>query len=168
MKRITAILMALIIILLMAGCAGDTDTYLYISKDNDWSIKMPKEFIKDKEQSDELMKFYEITFKTESEPTFIISEVIDEKLEINEATLKEEFELDNYIHVNRYDNIDIQGIGTAYGALVSDEATRTTMMYHRLKHKDKVISFIFYWKDNFSIEEEAKAKAIISTFKGLK
>ena len=168
MRRIVTSLMILILIFLVTGCAGETDTYLHKSKDGDWSIKMPKEFTQDKEESDEQMKSYTVTFKTESEPVLVVNEVIDEKLEINEDILKEEFSLDNYIHVERYDTIDIKGIGKAYGALVLDEATGMTMMYHRLKYKDKVISFIFYWKDGFSLEQEAKAKAIISTFKSLK
>jgi len=168
MKRIFLMLITMAMILLMAGCTGDTNTYLYESKDNDWSIRIPKEFTKEKEESDEQIKSYTITFKSENEPTLIINEIVDEKIVINEDVLKEELSLDSYLHAERFDTIDIQGIGKAYGALVSDEAINYTMLYHRLKHKDKVISFIFYWKDGFSIEEEAKAKAIISTLKSMK
>jgi hypothetical protein len=45
MKRIIAALMALVLILMMAGCVVKTDTYLYKSNDGDWSIKMPSEFV---------------------------------------------------------------------------------------------------------------------------
>lgn len=168
MKRIAAAVMAVVLILLMAGCTGNSDTYLYKSKAGDWSIEIPKEFVKDKEESDEQLNSHTVSFKTESEPILVINEVIDEKFEISEEKLKEEFALDNYLHVERYETIDIQDVGKAYGALVSDEATGMTMMYYRLKHKDKIISIIFYRKNGFSLEQEAKAKAMIGTFKGLK
>lgn len=168
MKRIASVVVALILVFLAAGCAGETDTYLYTGRDGDWSIGIPKEFSQDKEEYDEQMKSHTVTFKTESEFVLVINEIIDEKLEINEDTLKEELSMDNLFHVERFDTIDIQGVGKAYGALVSDEVTKMTMMYHRLKYKDKAISFIFHGKNGFSVEQEAEAKAIISTFKDKK
>lgn len=168
MRRIAAAVMAAVLVFLAAGCAGNSDRSLYKSKDGDWSIRMPKEFTQEKEEVDEQLKSYTVTFRTENEPVFIINEIVDEKIEINEEKLKEEFSLDNYLHVERYETVDIENVGKAYGALVSDEATETSMLYYRMKYKDKAISFIFYWKDNFSLEQEAEAKAIMSTFKGLK
>ncbi|KUO70614.1 MAG: hypothetical protein APF77_17595 [Clostridia bacterium BRH_c25] len=168
MRRITAAIMAFILIFLAAGCAGKSDTYLYTSKDEDWSVNMPKEFIKDKEESDEQLKSNTISFKTENESFLAINEITDEKIEISEEILKEEMEEDHYLKVERYDTIEIKNIGKAYGAVVSDEATGMAMLYYRLKYKDKAVSFIFYRKASFSTEQEAKAIATISTFKGLK
>jgi len=51
---------------------------------------------------------------------------------------------------------------------VFDKATNTAMMYHRLKYKDKVISFISHYKNDFTDEQEAKVKSIISSLKILK
>ena len=168
MRRVPAIITASILILLAAGCIKEADTYQYKGRDRDWSIDMQKEFAQSKEEYDEELKSHTVTFKTESDLFFVINEIVDEKLEINQDRIKEELSLDDYIKAERYDNIDIPDVGTAYGALVSDEATGTAMMYHRLRYKDKVISFIFHYKNDLSDEHEAKAKAIIGSFKGLK
>ena len=168
MRRVLAIVAASILILLAAGCIKEADTYLCKGRDGDWSIDMQKDFTKSKEEYDEELKSYTITFKTENDLFFVINEIIDEKLEINQERIKEELSLDDYMKVERYDNIDIPDVGTAYGALVFDEATGTAMMYHRLRYKDKVISFIFHHNNDFSDEHEAKAKAIIGSFKVLK
>ncbi len=168
MRRVLAIVAASILILLAAGCIKEADTYLCKGRDGDWSIDMQKDFTKSKEEYDEELKSYTITFKTENDLFFVINEIIDEKLEINQDRIKEELSLDDYMKAERYDNIDIPDIGTAYGALVFDEATGTDMMYHRLRYKDKVISFISHYKNDFTDEQEAKVKSIISSFKGLK
>jgi hypothetical protein len=114
------------------------------------------------------LKSYTVSFKTESESFLAINELVDENIVINEEKLKEELAEDNYIHVEKYDTIDIKNIGKAYGVFVTDEAIGMAMMYYRLKYKDKAISFIFYRKGGFSPEHESKAKAMMSTFKGLK
>ncbi|HRS20304.1 MAG TPA: hypothetical protein P5510_00980 [Clostridia bacterium] len=168
MRRVLVIIMASILILLAAGCIKEADTYLFKGRDGDWSIDMQKEFTKSKEESDEQLKSYTVTFKTESDLYFIINEMTDEKLEINQDRIKEELSLDEYLQVERYDSIDIPDVGTAYGALVFDKATNTAMMYHRLKYKDKVISFISHYKNDFTDEQEAKVKSIISSLKILK
>ncbi|MHB1392698.1 MAG: hypothetical protein ACYCYE_06400 [Clostridia bacterium] len=168
MKRFIAALTALVLIFALAGCAAESNTYLYESKDGDWSIKIPKEFVKDKEESDEQLKSYTVSFKTESESYLAINEIVDEKLEISEEKLKEELAEDHYLKVLKYETLDIKGVGKAYGAMVTDEATGMAMMYYRMKHKDKAVSFVFYRKVGFSPEQEAKAKEMIKTFKGLK
>lgn len=168
MKRVTAIFMAIIMIFLVTGCSGSTDTYLYKSKDGDWSIRMPKEFTKDKEETDEQLKSSTVSFKTDGESFLAINELVDEKFEITEEKLKEELSEDHYLKVQRFDTVAVKGVGNAYGATITDEATGMAMMYYRLKYKDKAISFIFYRKAAFSPEQEAKAIATISTFKGLK
>ncbi len=168
MKRIIAAILAVMLVFMMAGCAAESDTYLYTSKDGDWSIKMPKEFIKDKEDANDELKSYTISFKTESESFLAINEILDEKLEISEEKLKEELAEDHYLKILKYETLDLKGAGKAYGAMVTDEATGMAMMYYRLKHKDKAVSFIFYRKVGFSPEQEAKGKEMIRTFKGLK
>jgi len=168
MKRFTAALAALVLVLALAGCAAESNTNLYQSKDGDWSIMMPKEFVKDKEEADEQLKSYTVSFKTESESFLAINEIVDEKLEISEEMLKEELAEDHYLKILKYETIDIKGAGKAYGAMVTDEATGMAMMYYRLKYKDKAVSFIFYRQAGFSAEQEAKGKAMIGTFKGLK
>jgi len=166
MRRFTAAFMALVLIFALAGCTAQATTYLYEGKDGDWSIKLPKEFVKDKEEANEQLKSYTVNFKTESESFMAINELIDEKLEITEEKLKEELAEDHYLHVEKYESVDIEGIGKAYGALVTDEATGMSMLYYRLKHKNKAVSFIIYRKGKFSAEQENKAKEMLKTFKG--
>lgn len=168
MKRITAVLMAFILIFIVTGCVKKSDTYLFANKDKSWSINMPNEFVKDKEEADEQQKSNTTYFKTENESFLVISEIKDEKLEINEEILKAELEEDNYLKVERYNTVEIKEIGKAYGAIVTDEATGMSMMYYRLKYKDNAVSFILYRKGAFTVEQEAKVIAMISTFKGLK
>lgn len=168
MRRITAAFLALILVFMVSGCVKKSDTYLYTNKDKSWSMNIPNEFVKDKEEADEQQKTSTTYFKTENESYFVISEIIDEKLEINEETLKAELEEDHYLKVSRFDTVEIKDIGKAYGAVVSDEATGMTMLYYRLKYKDNAVSFILYRKGAFTPEQEAKGIAMISTFKGLK
>lgn len=168
MKSITAAIVAIVLIITAAGCSAEPDANLYTARDGDWSIKLPKEFIKEKEESDEALKSNTVSFKTENESFLAINEITDESLEINEEIMKEELENDHYLKVERYDTIEIKSVGKAYGAMVSDEATGMAMMYYRLKYKDKAVSFIFYRKGAFSPEQEAKAITVLSTFKGLK
>jgi|GEM_PF-853778 len=168
MKRITAVLLALIFVLSATGCVNKANTYEFKNKDNNWSIDVPKEFVKDKEEADEQQKAFTTYFKTENETTLVISEIKDEKLVIDEAALKEELEQDHYIKVERYNTIEIKNAGKAYGAIVTDEATGMTMMYYRLKYEDDAVSFIMYRKGAFTPEQEAKAIAMLSTFKGMK
>lgn len=168
MKKVIAAILAVMLIISVTGCAKKSDTYVYKNKDNSWSIKMPNEFVKDREEADEQQKTSSVYFKTEKETYLVISETKDEKLEINEEKLKEELEGDDYIKVSRYDTIEIKNVGKAYGAVLTDEATSMSMLYYRLKYKDSAISFILYRKGAFAAEQEAKAIAMISTFKGLK
>jgi predicted small lipoprotein YifL len=168
MKRVIAAILALMLIFSVTGCVKKSDTYVYKDKDNSWSIKVPNEFIKDREETDEQQKTNSVYFKTEKETYLVINEIKDEKLEINEEKLKEELEVDDYIKVSRYDTVEIKNVGKAYGAVLTDEATNMSMLYYRLKYKDSAVSFILYRKGAFAPEQEAKAIAMISTFKGLK
>jgi hypothetical protein len=163
MKRITAAIMAVVLLLMLAGCTADT--YLYASRDGDWSIKIPKEFKKEKEEAYEELKSYSVTYKTENESYLVINEMIDEKLVINEETLKEEIAEINYFHAEGYNTLDIEGFGKAYGVLVFDESIGTTMLYYRLKHKDKAISFIIYRQGSFTADQIKKGADMIGTFK---
>ena len=166
MKRVTAALLVFILMFTAAGCVKKSNTYLFQNKDKSWSIDMPNEFVKDREELDEQQKAVTTHFKTENETFLVISELRDEKLEVNEELLKAEMESDNYLKVERYNTVDIKDIGKAYGALVTDEVTGMSMIYYRMKHKDNVISFIIYRKGAFTVEQEAKAIAMLGTFKG--
>lgn len=168
MRRITAVLLALVFVISATGCVNNANTYVFKNKDNSWSIDMPKEFVKDKEEADEQQKTLTTYFKTENDTTLVISEITDEKLVIDEEALKAELELDHYLVAERFDTIEIKDIGKAYGAIVRDEATGVTMMYYRLKHGDNAVSFIIYRKGAFTPEQEAKAIAMLCTFKALK
>lgn len=166
MRRFIAAFTALVLIFALVGCAADT--YSYKSKDGDWSIMIPKEFTKDKEETNEQLKSYTVTYKTENDSVLVINEMIDEKLEINEEKLKEEIAEGNYLHAESYSTIDIEGFGKAYGVMVSDEAIGTSMMYYRLKLKDKAISFIIHRQGSFSAEQTKKGEEMIKTFKVIK
>lgn len=166
MKRIAAAVMTLILLFLTAGCAANT--YLYKSRDEDWSIKIPKEFVKDNEQYDEDLKYSTVSFKTEKESFLTINDMVDEKIEISEESLKEELSIDHNFVIEKYDTIDIKDVGKAYGAVVHDEVTAMDMIYYRLKYKDKAVSIILYRSGEFAEEQILKAKKMIGTFKGLK
>lgn len=163
MKRITAAIMAIVLLLTVTGCT--TNTYRYESKDGDWSIEIPKEFKQEKEEANAELKSYSVTFKTESDSYLVINEMIDEKLEINEEKLKEEIAEGGHLIAEGYKTLDIKGFGKAYGVVVSDEITATTMLYYRLKHKDKAVSFIIYRTGSFTPDHIKKADEMILTFK---
>jgi len=168
MKRITALLLAIALILSLSGCIQKKNTFTFKNRDSSWSMEIPKEFVKDKEVNDDQQKALNTYFKTENGITLIINETKDEELEINEELIIEEIGIDPYIKVDRYDTIEIKDVGKAYGAVVKDNATGVAMLYYRLKHGDNAISFILHRKGSFTPEQEAKATAMISTFKGIK
>lgn len=168
MKKIVVVVMTVILVFMLSGCTDQSDTYLYKSKDKDWSIRIPKEFKQVKEETDEQYNIHSVTFNSQSTAVLVINEYTDEELEINEDTLKEELEQDDYFKVERYENIDLGDTGKFYGALVTDEATNMAMMYYRIKYNDKAISFIAYRKLGFPQAEEESIRAMLSTFKGIK
>lgn len=167
MRRVAAAVMAVVMLFLLAGCGEGSNTYLYESKDKDWSVRIPKEFELEKEEADEQLKSYNVTFKSENDWTLVINEMVDAEFVLNEDALKQELSEDHYLKVEQYENMDIEGVGKAYGALVTDNATGMGMMYYRVKHKDKVVSFIAYKKLGFPAAEEARIKSMVTTFKGL-
>lgn len=167
MRKIISVFMVIVLLFLMAGCIKESDEYLYESKDKDWSIMLPKEYIIDKEDSIEEYKSFTTYFKTKEGPSLAINEIIDENIEVNEEELKKEIALDNYYQVDTYETLSIQDFGVAYGAMLFDTVSASTIMYYRLKHEDKVVSFIFTWENECSIEQEAEAKTVISTFKSM-
>lgn len=167
MKRIAAAFMAIVLLFMISACSSASGTYLYKSKDGDWSINMPKEFIKDKEESNEGEKSYTVTFKTENETYLAINEKIDADLQLSEETIKEEMELDHYLEVSRYETIDLKGGNKAYGVVLNDKATGMSIIYYRIKNNEKVISYMLYRKGGFTVQQEAKAQKMISSFKAL-
>ncbi len=168
MKKTVAMILAIVLILSISGCIIKKDTYMFQNSDKSWHIEIPNEFVKDSEEADEQQKMFTVRFKTENGTTFVISEMEDEKIEISEELLRKELEEDQYIKVSGYDVIEVKDIGKAYGASVKDNATGTAMLYYRLRYGDKVVSFILYHWGSLTAEQEAKAKEIISTFRGTK
>jgi len=167
MRRIAAVFIASAMLLILAGCADKSDTYVYKSKDKDWSVSIPKEFKQSGEELNEEYNTYNVSFESENGTTLVISETVNKELELSEDTIREELEEDHYLKVEQYETLDIEGTGKVYGAMVSDQATGMGMMYYRVKHGDKVVSFIAYKKLGFPAAEEARIKGMVTTFKGL-
>lgn len=165
MKRIAALILAMVLLISAAGCSGSAKTFEYTSAEGDWSIRIPTEFTKDKESKDEETQAFITEFKNESGTYMTINELIDKDTEIGPDTIKKEIGDDNYIHIEKEDVIEHNKLGKIYGAHVHDDATQMTMLYYRLRHKDKIVSVIVYKKAEFSEEEEKQVREMIKSVK---
>lgn len=165
MKRIAALIMVMVLLISAAGCAGNAKTFDYNSTEGDWRVRIPKEFVKDKESKDEQAQSVTIEFKNESGTYLTINELIDKEMEVGPDTIKNEIGNDSYMHIEKEDTVEHEKLGKIYGAHVHDDTTQMTMLYYRLRHKDKIVSFIVYKKAEFTEEEEKQVREMIKSVK---
>ncbi|MFZ5969448.1 MAG: hypothetical protein ACOYVK_19995 [Bacillota bacterium] len=166
MKRFSLLCMVLILIFVFSGCQKD-NYFTYKSDDNDWSMKIPKTFQKESEETIAEIKLKMIVFKDNKGKTFSINEIIDPDMEISEESLKIEMEADTYLKPERTEIMDVEGFGKIYGVLFEDHATESNVWYYRVRLDDKVTSFAIYQKSKFTFEEETEIKSFLSTLKKL-
>lgn len=168
MMRVKEIGWLMAILFLLAGCSPGQDTLIYKGADGDWSIALPKTFQKEKEDKNDLLHMDLVIFKDDAGRILNIGEIRDPHMEVSEEALKAEIALDSYLHLERTETIDVKGIGKIYGALIEDHSTARTMLYYKVRLGEKVLTFILYQKDEFTLEEEAQVKGMITTLKKLK
>lgn len=165
LKKILIIILAVIMVVSMSGC-GKQEGFLYESMDKEWSIEVPNEYTNDQEEKKD--GFYFISYKNEKGGIFSINEIVDKDTVVNEESIEKDLGGDSYLHVERKETLDVEGIGKIYGILIKDHSTNGYMFYYKLRINDKIINFVIYEKRGFTAEEEAKIKNMIGNIKILK
>ncbi|MBB6217671.1 hypothetical protein HNQ80_003794 [Anaerosolibacter carboniphilus] len=168
MRKMGVVAVLMMLFVLLSGCGESGEYFTYKGLDEDWSIQLPKTFEKANEEKNEQLKMSLTIFKDNQGRILNIGEILDSSIEVNEETLKEEVALDSYLHLERTETIDLKSVGTLYGALIEDHSTGQFMLYYKLKLEDKVLTFILQQKEEFTLEEEAKVKSMMTTLKKLK
>ncbi len=164
MKKFSAVI--LVILILISGCAKNDSTFSYESIDKEWSIEIPNQYKKDKEEVED--DFYHISYRDEEGGIFSITEVVDRDKVLNEESIEAELKGDSYFHMERKEVLDIEGIGKVYGGLIEDHATRGYMLYYKLRINDRIISLLTHKKQPFTLGEEGRVKSMIGNIKILK
>lgn len=167
MKKIKAAVWILLSMVLITGCAAQKDYFLYTSVDKDWSMQIPKTYEKNMEENDETLKVYMKAFKNNKGTVLNIMEMPDEGVKIaSEEYIQEELAaIDDYLHLERLETINLEKVGKIYGAQVEDHATNSYMFMYKWNHNNKLISVMVYQMRPFTLEEEAQVKHLISTIK---
>ena len=159
------IVLIITIVASMSGCTKN-EVILYESIDKEWSIEVPNEYTKDQEQNKD--GSYYISYKNEKGGIFSINEIVDKDTVVNEENIVKDLGEDSYLHIERKETLDVEGIGKIYGILIKDHSTNGYMFYYKLRINDKVINLLIYQKNGFTVEEEAKIKSMIGNIKILK
>jgi len=166
LKKLLTGILILAMLISLAGCnKKDVDVY-YESLDKEWSMEIPKEYKKDKEETKD--GFYHISYKNENSGLFSITEILDEDTTVDEENLEADLGEDSYLHIVRKETLDVAGIGKIYGLLIEDHSTGGHMLYYKLRINDKIVNILTYKKQPFTLEEEAKIKSMIGNIKILK
>lgn len=137
----------------------------FVSKEEDWSITLLEGMEKLEEEPLEDVGGLITYYKKPGYAKLVISEFLMPDMELTEETVKNEVEADSYFTAERFESIEVNGVGTYYGAVLKDNAVNTYNLHYNIKHGDKVISFTLYKQTPFTIEEEAAFKASLSTIK---
>ena len=166
-KKMKVVLWILLGIVMVTGCAAQKDYFVYTGLEKDWSMQIPIAYEAHMEENNEAFKIYMKTFKNSKGTILNIMEVPDEGEKIaSEAYIKEELSsVDDYLHLERFETIDLQNVGKIYGALVEDHATQSYMLMYKWNHNNQLISVMIYQNKPFTLEEEAQIKNTISTIK---
>ncbi|MDF2548701.1 MAG: hypothetical protein K0R93_3599 [Anaerosolibacter sp.] len=167
MRKISVAAVLMMLFVLLSGCGEKAEVFTYKGLDGDWSIQIPNTFEKTNEEKNDQLNMSLTIFQDDQGRMINIGEILDPTIEVNEEALKEEIALDSYLILERTETIDIKGVGTLYGALLEDHSTEQFMFYYKLKLEDKVVTFIIQQKKEFTFEEEAKVKSMMTTLKKL-
>ncbi|MTI55435.1 hypothetical protein [Geosporobacter ferrireducens] len=167
MKKKKAALLIFLAVFLITGCTAKKDYFVYTGVEKDWSMQIPISYEDHMEENNETFKIYMKAFKNNKGTVLNIMEMPDEGEKIaSEEHIKEELSsVDDYLHLERLETIDLQNVGKIYGALVEDNATDSHMLMYKWNHNNRLISVIIYQKKAFTLEEEAQIKSIITTIK---
>lgn len=165
LKRIITIILIVIMAISVSGCAKQ-EVFLYESIDKEWSIEVPNEYTKDQEENKD--GSYYISYKNKKGGIFSINETVDKDTVVNEENIEKDLGGDSYLHIERKEILDVEGVGKVYGILIKDHSTNGYMFYYKLRINDKVINLLIYQKNGFTVEEEAKIKSMIGNIKILK
>ena len=168
MRKIGVVAILMMLFVLLSGCGEKGDHFTYKGIEGDWSIQLPKAFEKSSEEKNDQLHMSLTIFKDGKGRILNVGEIADPGIEVNQEALAEEVALDSYLHLERTETIDLKGVGTIYGALIDDHSTGQVMLYYKLKLENKVLTFILQQKDEFTLEEEAKIKSMMTTLKTLK
>ncbi|MCK8059269.1 MULTISPECIES: hypothetical protein [unclassified Fusibacter] len=155
---------ALILVLLLAGCQKDSIEYQTITSSlGDINFNMEKAYeLKD----DEVIENFHMTTyeKADGKQIRIVSEE-NAAYVVDESVLEEELTQVDEIHVERTEILDIEGFGKVYGALLDDSQLAGMMFYYKFNAGTTVYTILFINGEDFTKEEEAKVKAMITTLK---
>lgn len=164
-KKILAVSAIFILgIFILSGCGNEKNTELFESKGGDFSVVMDSSYEEDKIEETESPKGIVYSYKRGNE-TLNISEFIIPGVTLDEKMIEEEIGMATDMEVLRPDSIDLKENGKFYGVLVKDNSTGMYMMYHRIQKGDKIVSFLSFSPDPYTVENEAEYKAMISTIK---
>jgi hypothetical protein len=161
MKKLIAVLM---FVLLVAGCSKSGIEYQTITTSlGDLSLDIESIYeLKDDETID---AFQMTTYETTDGKQIRILSEANAGYTVDESVLEDELTQVDEIHVERTEVLDIEGFGKVYGALLEDSQLAGMMFYYKFSVKDAVYTVLFINGENFTKDEEARVKAMITTLK---
>lgn len=164
MKKLTLVLIILMVLTALAGCSKEpskeVSAVIYEGMDKEWSIEIPDKYVKDNEEKKEASYF--ITYKTEGGEILNIEEKIDSDSILSKENIEKELKVDDYIHINRFETLEIEDVGKVYGAYLEDRTVNGYAIMYKFRVKDKVVSILVYKTEVFTEQEEGEIKSIIS------
>lgn len=167
----------LLLIFSMVGCnnsvkneepvvSEEEESVVFTGSEGDWEMNLPSSFEMLSEEIVEDQDWTITYFKGENGLQFNIGQMINSEMEVSEAALLEELEEEHYFHILRTESIKLAD-GTFYGVLIEDEELDLDFLYYKMKKDNKIVTFVIYQDKPFTLEEEVKIKAILSTFKAI-
>ncbi len=155
--------MILALLLTFSGCSKSEDVFIYKSVDNEWSIEIPSTY--EKENEEKLDGFYYVSYKNDNGDMFTINEIVDKETVLDEKTFKEELEMDDYFHVERFKVLKVEGYNDIYSAALEDHSTNAHMLYFKTRINDKLVAFLALKTKPFTEKEEAKITSMVANIK---
>lgn len=152
----------LISVFVLTGCEKKEEGILFESKDGDFLVNLDSGYVEKTVDESENPKGYVYSYERGDE-ILNISEFTIPGVTLDEKMIEEEIEMATEMEVLRPDTIDLKENGKFYGVLVKDTSTGMYMMYHRIQKGEKIISFLSFRPQPYTVEEEAAHKAMIST-----
>lgn len=156
---------ALLLILMLALCAGCSSTYRGQDvKLGAYSIRVPDHF----KVTDPAAKLPEGVLLYRSEKGKLYLQAMTVKapdLKIDANTLSGEIKEDSYMKPGKPETVEMKGLGTAYGLTVKDQSTGMEYAYYKLKIGDDAVSMIYAAEGSLSEENKKEAKAILASLK---
>ncbi len=146
--------------MILAGCTSEDNMIAHTGIDEEWSIALPENYVKDKEE--QIEDYHMTTYIKDGNEKFTIGEFINKEAIVDENFFENEIGEDSYMHAEKKEVVDIKGFGKVHGVIGDDHSTDNYFMYYKTKINDKVLSFLVYRAEPFTSEEENEMKSILS------